>query len=113
MARSLDANGAAKVYIIGRRIEKLQSVAAQAKCKSIVAVQGDITSKVDLESIARKVEVEAGFVNGEHVSISMSNKPDIACSCDRELGHHGTYFGRLTKGSSSVAITTTCVSVEN
>jgi short-subunit dehydrogenase len=91
MARTLDASGAAKVYIIGRRMEKLQSVVAQAKRKSIVAVQGDITSKDDLESIARRVEVEAGFVNGECVSISVCNKLSIARSCYRELGNHGTY----------------------
>ena len=30
MAKALDANGAAKVYIVGRRIEKLQQVAQQA-----------------------------------------------------------------------------------
>lgn len=73
MARSLDANGAAKVYIVGRRMEKLHAVAAQAKRQSIVAVQGDITLKEDLESIARRVELEAGFVNGEHFSISTGN----------------------------------------
>ena len=65
MARSLDANGAAKVYIIGRRLEKLQAVAAQAKKGSIVAVQGDVTSKDDLESVAKRVEQEVGFVNGD------------------------------------------------
>ena len=64
MARSLDANGAAKVYIIGRRLDKLQAVAAQAKNGSVVAVQGDVTSKDDLESIAKRVEQEVGFVNG-------------------------------------------------
>jgi len=30
MANALDVNGAAKVYIVGRRIEKLQEVAAAA-----------------------------------------------------------------------------------
>lgn len=64
MARSLDANGALRVYIVGRRKEKLMSVAAQAKNKSIVAVQGDITSKDDLESMSKQVEAEVGFVNG-------------------------------------------------
>jgi NADP-dependent 3-hydroxy acid dehydrogenase YdfG len=64
MAKSLDANGAAKVYIIGRRLAKLQEVAVQAKNGSIVAVQGDVTSKGDLESIAKRVEQEVGFING-------------------------------------------------
>ena len=30
MAKALDANGAAKVYIVGRRLEKLQQVVQQA-----------------------------------------------------------------------------------
>ena len=67
-ARSLDANGAAKVYIVGRRKDKLNAVAEKAKNGSIVAVQGDITTKDDLESIAKTVEVESGFVNGASVS---------------------------------------------
>ena len=32
MALALDANGAKKVYIMGRRLEKLQEAAAQAVC---------------------------------------------------------------------------------
>ena len=65
MAKALDANGAAKVYIIGRRLEKLQTVACQAKNGSIVPVQGDVTSKDDLESIAARVEQDVGFINGK------------------------------------------------
>lgn len=68
MAAALDANGAAKVYIVGRREDKLNAVAAKAKNGSIVAVQGDVTSKDDLESIAKTVEAEMGFVNGANVS---------------------------------------------
>lgn len=64
MAKSLDANGAAKVYIVGRRKVKLDSVASEAKNKSIVPVEGDITSQKDLENVAKKVEEEVGFVNG-------------------------------------------------
>jgi NADP-dependent 3-hydroxy acid dehydrogenase YdfG len=30
MAKALDANGAAKVYILGRRMDKLEEVAKQA-----------------------------------------------------------------------------------
>ena len=67
MARSLDANGAAKVYIIGRRQDKLSAVAAKAKNGSIVGIQGDVTSKDDLESIARTVEAEVGYVNGADI----------------------------------------------
>jgi len=31
-AKALDINGAAKAYILGRRLEKLQEVAASAVC---------------------------------------------------------------------------------
>lgn len=34
MAKALDANHAAKIYIIGRRVEKLQEVVASAVCAS-------------------------------------------------------------------------------
>lgn len=64
MARSLDANGASQVYIIGRRFEKLQKVALEAKNKCIIPVQGDVTSKHDLGSIAARIEAEVGYVNG-------------------------------------------------
>ena len=64
MARSLDANGAAKVYIVGRRLEKLEQIASQAKHNSIVAVQGDITCKESLSAISSRVKHEVGFVNG-------------------------------------------------
>lgn len=63
MAKSLDENGAAKVYIIGRRLEKLQEVASQATNKSIIAVQGDIASKESLENCARIIASETPFVN--------------------------------------------------
>ena len=33
MAKALDANGAAKVYVLGRRMDKLQEVAKLAVCK--------------------------------------------------------------------------------
>lgn len=63
MAKSLDANGAAKVFIIGRRKDKLQEVASAAVNKSIVPVPGDVGSKESLKSCADQVASEAPFVN--------------------------------------------------
>ena len=63
MARSLDANGAAKVYIIGRRHEKLDEVAASAVNKSIIPLQGDVSSKDSLGACAAKIAAETPFVN--------------------------------------------------
>jgi NAD(P)-dependent dehydrogenase (short-subunit alcohol dehydrogenase family) len=63
MAKSLDVNGAAKVYIIGRRLEKLNEVASQARNKSIIPIQGDVSSKESLAACAAKVASESAFVN--------------------------------------------------
>ncbi|KIV98507.1 uncharacterized protein PV09_09684 [Verruconis gallopava] len=63
MARSLDANGAAKVFIIGRRAEKLHEVASLAINKNIIPIQGDISSKESLSSCVAKIKTETEFVN--------------------------------------------------
>ncbi|KAF2808979.1 3-oxoacyl-reductase [Mytilinidion resinicola] len=62
-SRALDINGAAKVYIIGRRLEKLQEVAQSATNNNIIPIQGDITSKDSLASIVERITSEVGFVN--------------------------------------------------
>jgi NAD(P)-dependent dehydrogenase (short-subunit alcohol dehydrogenase family) len=63
MAKALDANGAAKVYIIGRRFEKLEEVASQAINKSIIPIKGDVSSKESLAECAARVASETPFVN--------------------------------------------------
>jgi NAD(P)-dependent dehydrogenase (short-subunit alcohol dehydrogenase family) len=62
MARALEANGAT-VYIIGRRKDKLDEAAATAQHGNIIPLQGDVTSKTDLERIAAHIATETGFVN--------------------------------------------------
>jgi NAD(P)-dependent dehydrogenase (short-subunit alcohol dehydrogenase family) len=63
MAKSLDANGAAKVYIIGRRFDKLEEVASQAINKSIIPIKGDVSKKESLAECAARVASETPFVN--------------------------------------------------
>ncbi|KAH6674638.1 hypothetical protein B0J14DRAFT_590444 [Halenospora varia] len=63
MAKALEANGAAKVYIVGRTLGKLEKAAKQSKFGNIIPLQGDVTSKESLASIAKRVEKEVGFVN--------------------------------------------------
>ena len=63
MARAFDANGAAKVFIIGRRAEKLQEVASQAVNKSIIPIQGDMSSKESIAACVAKVQEQTPFVN--------------------------------------------------
>ncbi len=62
MARALEANGA-KVYIIGRRMERLKEAAAQAKHDNLTALPGDVTSQSSLSQITAHIEAEVGYIN--------------------------------------------------
>ena len=61
MARALASQGAAKVFLLGRRLAVLEEVAKEHP--SFVAVQCDVTSKDSLQAAVDKVTSEAGFVN--------------------------------------------------
>jgi NAD(P)-dependent dehydrogenase (short-subunit alcohol dehydrogenase family) len=63
MARALAANGAHRVYIIGRREAALESVAKSVTTDNIIPVVGDVTSKDSLKSIAGRIEKEIGYIN--------------------------------------------------
>ncbi|KAF2163790.1 hypothetical protein M409DRAFT_68353 [Zasmidium cellare ATCC 36951] len=63
-ARALAANGARKVYIVGRRKEILKSAAQSASINgNVIPVVGDVTSKTSLLAIAEKVKQEVGYIN--------------------------------------------------
>lgn len=62
MAKALEANGA-KVYIIGRRIEKLKEAAAQATHGNLIPLHGDVTSQCSLSQITARIEAEVGYIN--------------------------------------------------
>lgn len=62
MTKALAANGAHKVYIVGRRKEKLEEAAKLAP-EIIIPIQGDVTSKESLQSMAKQVKDDAGYVN--------------------------------------------------
>ncbi|KAL3472589.1 short chain dehydrogenase/reductase family [Aspergillus californicus] len=62
MARALEANGA-KVYIIGRRKETLDTAAAGSLYGNIIPLQGDVSSKSSLEQVAAHIAAETGYVN--------------------------------------------------
>ncbi|KAL4931488.1 SDR family NAD(P)-dependent oxidoreductase [Aspergillus undulatus] len=61
MARALAQNGARKVYILGRRLDVLEK-AAQEHCV-LVALQCDVNSKQDLQSVVDRITTEVGYVN--------------------------------------------------
>lgn len=61
MTKALALNGAEKVYIIGRRKEKLDEAAKISP--NIVGIVGDVTSKESLKAIVEQIKRESGFVN--------------------------------------------------
>ncbi|KAL5335452.1 hypothetical protein BJX70DRAFT_375018 [Aspergillus crustosus] len=63
MAKALEANGASKVYIIGRRLVTLEHASKQSKYGNIIPIQGDVTSKEDLQRIVAQVEAEEGHID--------------------------------------------------
>ena len=62
MTKAFALNGARKVYIIGRRKEKLDEV-AKISPNNIVPIVGDVTSKESLVKAAEQIKQEAGHVN--------------------------------------------------
>lgn len=63
IARTLDANGAKAVYIIGRRQDILQQAADQSSNGTIKPIAADVTDKSSLLQAARRIEQEEGFIN--------------------------------------------------
>jgi NAD(P)-dependent dehydrogenase (short-subunit alcohol dehydrogenase family) len=63
MARALALNGAHKVYIVGRRLEKLEKVAASVTTGNIIPLVGDVTSKEAIQSVVSHIEKDVGYVN--------------------------------------------------
>ena len=62
MTKTLAANGAKKIYVVGRRKEKLDE-AVSLHPDIIVPLVADVTSKSDLAKLAETVKKESGFVN--------------------------------------------------
>ena len=62
MTKTLAANGAKKIYIIGRRAEKLDEAASLAP-SVIIPIQGDVTSKSDLSRISSQIQSQEGYID--------------------------------------------------
>jgi NAD(P)-dependent dehydrogenase (short-subunit alcohol dehydrogenase family) len=58
MTKTFAENGAAKVYIVGRRKQQLEEAAKHSP--NIVPIIGDVTSKESLMKVAEQVKQETG-----------------------------------------------------
>lgn len=63
IAKALASNGARRVYILGRRLDKLQEAANLSPSSNITPIQADVTSKDDLSKAATQILNEAGYIN--------------------------------------------------
>jgi NAD(P)-dependent dehydrogenase (short-subunit alcohol dehydrogenase family) len=61
MAKALMANGAKKVYILGRRQDVLDAAAKETA--GLVPIQTDITSKDSLQAAVDKIAADEGYLN--------------------------------------------------
>ncbi|KAF2161579.1 hypothetical protein M409DRAFT_58974 [Zasmidium cellare ATCC 36951] len=63
MTKAFALNEASKVFIVGRRKEKLEEAAKVSPHGNIIPIVGDVTSKESLIQVASQVKQEAGHVN--------------------------------------------------
>ncbi|KAH6866845.1 hypothetical protein BKA58DRAFT_318749 [Alternaria rosae] len=63
MAKALAANGAHRIYIVGRRPDVLHSAAKSINPETVIPLPGDVTSRESLLSIAKHVETETGYID--------------------------------------------------
>ncbi|KAJ9501248.1 hypothetical protein H2202_003042 [Exophiala xenobiotica] len=63
MARALAANGASKVFIIGRREGSLKETADSVPGGNIIPLVGDVTSKESLQQCVDKVKAEVDSID--------------------------------------------------
>lgn len=61
MAKALMANGAKKVYILGRRMEVLDVAAKETL--GLIPVQCDVTSKASLQAAVDRITADTGYIN--------------------------------------------------
>ncbi|RYP39519.1 hypothetical protein DL766_000341 [Monosporascus sp. MC13-8B] len=63
MTKALVANGASKVYILGRRLAVLEEATKSTGSSAVIPLVCDVTSQTDLAAAASKVHSEVGYLN--------------------------------------------------
>ncbi|KAJ5962625.1 hypothetical protein N7501_007566 [Penicillium viridicatum] len=85
MTRVLAANGAQKIYILGRRLEVLEKAAAEYP-NVIIPHQADVTSKQDLQAAVDRVKLEHRTPRAVHPAGSL---PDLRQSLFTDFSMDG------------------------
>ncbi|KAK4179546.1 hypothetical protein QBC36DRAFT_298338 [Triangularia setosa] len=62
MAKALAANGASKIYLLGRRKEVLET-AALTNPSVLIPLQCDVTSEKSLQAVVDTITAQSGFIN--------------------------------------------------
>ncbi|KAI3320334.1 NAD(P)-binding protein [Xylariaceae sp. AK1471] len=85
ITKALAANGAAKVYILGRRLNTLQE-AASSIGSNVVPVTCDVTSVEALKAAVLQIQQDAGFVNllvcNSGIGGPYGNRPGLETTLD-------------------------------
>lgn len=63
ITRALVANGIKRVYIIGRRLDVLQTTAKEYGSHQIVPLQCDLTQKEEIEKLKNQVEAKEEYID--------------------------------------------------
>ncbi|PLW20225.1 hypothetical protein PCANC_05665 [Puccinia coronata f. sp. avenae] len=66
MTRALIANGARKVYIVGRRLDVLETTASEYASSApgkIIPYQADLSSKSQIDGLRKKLEAEEKYID--------------------------------------------------
>jgi len=112
MAYALDVNGAAKVFILGRRESKLKEVASKAKNGSLIPVACDINSKESLQAAVSTMEKQTPFINllvansgylGEVTNMAPRPAEQTVSELQKELWNKTTYDDASKVVSTNIA----------
>ncbi|KAL4865827.1 hypothetical protein BDV12DRAFT_210913 [Aspergillus spectabilis] len=110
IARALAANGAAKVYILGRRINALTETASTHP-DTINPIVADVTSKSSLADAVARIKQEMGYVNLVVAAAGMVYLPPPLPTSDSNSAKRGlgvgssgqVQVGRVLKSNSTAA----------
>ncbi|TGJ81512.1 hypothetical protein E0Z10_g7255 [Xylaria hypoxylon] len=115
ITKALAVNGAAKVYILGRRLNVLQEAASSLSNPNVVPVQCDVTSVEELKAAVSQIEQDAGFVNllvcNSGITGPFGNNPKPETTLDEFVSANlaapiEDYTNTFTVNTSSVWYTT-------